>query len=181
MPFLIAAVACIGLLCLLDLILTLGVIKRLREHTELLATRPSGGAPMYPAVGEEVGEFSTATVEGRRLSRADLDDETLVGFFSPECQPCKEKLPGFVEFARSLSGGRERVLAVIVSAGDDPGPFLAALSPVARVVVEEPGGALSGAFMVGAYPALLRVTKDGGGRLIVTSNRVALDEPVAAK
>ena len=42
MPILIAAVVVVGGLCLLDLLLTFGVIRRLREHTSML-TGAGGG------------------------------------------------------------------------------------------------------------------------------------------
>ena len=37
MPIVIAAVTIVGVLCVLDLLLTFGVIRRLREHTAMLA------------------------------------------------------------------------------------------------------------------------------------------------
>lgn len=47
MPFLITAVVLVGLLCALDLVLGLGVIKRLREHTEML-NNLNGRPPSAP-------------------------------------------------------------------------------------------------------------------------------------
>ena len=59
MPVVLAALVIVGMLCALNLILTLGVIKRLREHAALLA-----GGPPTIAVGEAIGEFSARTVQG---------------------------------------------------------------------------------------------------------------------
>ncbi|MFI6599468.1 hypothetical protein ACIBHX_24715, partial [Nonomuraea sp. NPDC050536] len=80
MAYLIAVVVLVGVLCLLDLVLTLGVVRRLREHTklvdalyEMVATM---GAPAGPAVGEVVGEFDVTTVDGSRVSRELLADQT---------------------------------------------------------------------------------------------------------
>ncbi|MCP9968107.1 hypothetical protein LUX57_25555 [Actinomadura madurae] len=43
MPF-VAALALLALaVCLLDLVLTLGVVRRLRHHTELISNLSSGG------------------------------------------------------------------------------------------------------------------------------------------
>lgn len=178
MPFLIAAVVFVGSLCALNLILTLGVIRRLREHTELLSGR--GGDEPFMAVGEEVGEFATSTTDGEALSRDLLTGDTLVAFFSPDCQPCREKLPKFVEFARAMSGGRDRVLATVVGNADEASAFAAELAPVARVVVEGPGDALNAAFRVRAYPSVLLVAPDEGGRILVKTSQVELDQPVAA-
>ncbi len=173
MPFLIAAVVLVGLLCVLDLILSLGVVKRLREHTEMLNNlngRASIGA------GEEVGAFTAVTVDGLPVSRDLLTDETLVGFFSPGCPACKEQLPKFVEFARSMPGGRDRVLAAVVGDVRRTTDMVAMLNPVAHVVAEPAqGGAVGGAFQVAAFPSVLKVAANDSGRPVVTAARVDLD------
>lgn len=170
-PVVTAGLVFVGLLCALDLILTLGVVKRLREHTELLSA--VSGPPPALAVGDEVGAFSAATVDGEPVSREALADGTLVGFFSPSCRPCREKLPDFVRLARS--GGRSRTLAVVVGDAEEAVPFVTELRSVARVVVEqssaEPVGA---AFKAAAYPTVLRVGADDDGRLVVRQDRVDL-------
>jgi AhpC/TSA family protein len=156
--FLVAAVVLVGLLCLLDLLLTVGVIQRLRQHTELLnklqAGAAGGPAPevMLPA-GSEVGEFAATTTDGDPVSRELLAGRTLVGFFSPGCQPCKEKLPGFVAAAPGVAGGRQQVLAVVVGGQEEDAEVTARLTPVARVVVEPPDGPVAGAFGATGFPA----------------------------
>ncbi|MBQ1159495.1 hypothetical protein KBZ21_15485 [Streptomyces sp. A73] len=176
MPVLTAALICVGALCILDLVLTLGVVKRLREHTEMLSTvEAAPGRKASIGVGEEVGDFTAATVDGEPLAREDLGDGTLVAFFSPTCQPCKEKLPKFIEFASSLPGGRDRVLAAVIGRTEEAATLNAALSPVARVVNEEYDGPLSSAFQATAYPTVLMTGKDDTGRLVVTSDQVALN------
>src|SRR5258708_33673625 len=111
-----SAVALVGVLCLLDLVLTFGVIRRLREHTRLLAQAGPGRPPELLDPGASIGEFEAATIEGETLSLAALKLETVVGFFSPTCKPCRELLPGFVDRAAGLR--REQVLAVILGNGD---------------------------------------------------------------
>jgi hypothetical protein len=180
MWYLIAAVVVVGLLCVLDLILTLGVIRRLREHTELLANMGGGGGPPAVAIGEEIGEFATFTVDGESLSREHLADDTLVAFLSPDCSPCHEKLPKIVEFARATRDRRDRVLAIVVGDADRADPFTAALRSVARVVVEGHDGALTAAFKTSIFPTLLRVASDENGRIVVTANHVELDQPATA-
>ncbi|MFD4948238.1 TlpA family protein disulfide reductase [Streptomyces sp. NPDC058239] len=177
MPVLIAAVVLVGALCALDLALTLGVIKRLHEHTELLAStrRPAGGID----VGSEISEFETSTVDGEHLLPGLLPEQTLVAFFSPGCEPCRDKLPKFVEYARHYPGGRTGVLTVVIGDPAQSAGFVSALGPVARVVVEEHDGPLSAAFKAQSYPTVLRVERDGDGRLVVADNRVQLDRPTA--
>ncbi|HET6856330.1 MAG TPA: hypothetical protein VFH94_04445, partial [Streptomyces sp.] len=74
MPFVIATVVLVGLLCTLDLVLTVGVIKRLREHTELLAKQ--GGGRMSLGPGDEVGAFSATTVDGEPADHHMISTET---------------------------------------------------------------------------------------------------------
>ncbi|MCP9951336.1 hypothetical protein LUX33_24865 [Actinomadura madurae] len=52
MPF-VAALALLALaVCLLDLVLTLGVVRRLRHHTELISNLSSGGRRPYAILDE---------------------------------------------------------------------------------------------------------------------------------
>ena len=68
MAILVAAIGLVGLLCLADLLLTFGVIRRLREHTEQLAGLRGQDAPVtglpYGATPEP---FTALTVSGERL------------------------------------------------------------------------------------------------------------------
>jgi thiol-disulfide isomerase/thioredoxin len=177
MLYLTSAVVLVGTLCALDLILTLGVIKRLREHTELL-TRQAGGAPSIE-MGEAVGRFATTTVDGETLTPELVADDTVVAFFSTTCAPCRAKLPRFAEAVRERPGGRERVLAVV--AGDDADSFVSQLNPVARVVTEGTDGAVGSAFKVQVYPLLLVAGREGDGELVVTAVGIDVDDLAAAR
>jgi len=170
MAYLAFAVALVGALCVLDLLLTVGVIRRLREVTEQLAVAgrtPGAGLPRA-APGHAVSDFTTATEDGEPLTRADLAPQTLVGFFSPTCAPCKELLPDFLDHAAQAPGGRELVLAVVIGTPAEAAPLVRQLAPLARVVVERSDGALSTALRTTAYPTLLlldaqhTVTASGG-------------------
>lgn len=175
MSVLIAAVVLVGLICTLDLLLTIGVIKRLREHSSLLSS--SGRFLASIAVGEEVGAFATSTVDGEPVSRELLTGQTLVGFFAPGCKPCQKRLPEFVAYARQMPGGRDRVLAIVVGDGDDAAAYVTDLSPVARVVEEDSSGALSTAFKAVAFPVVLLVAPNADGRLVVETDQVDLRRP----
>ncbi|ATL32968.1 redoxin domain-containing protein [Streptomyces formicae] len=172
MPFLITAVVFVGLLCTLDLILSLGVIKRLREHTELLGAL-NGRASL--GVGETVGDFTAVAVDGTEVSRSGLTDDTLVGFFSPGCPACAEQLPKFVEFAKAVPGGRARVLAAVVGDPRRTADLVARLKPVAQVVAEGQNGAVGSAFAIAAFPSILKVSVQGSGHPIVADARVDLE------
>jgi hypothetical protein len=162
MAFLAAAVVVVGPLCLLDLVLTLGVIRQLRQHATLLGRlqqeRPGGFAM---AAGETVADFAATTTGGEAVSRELLGGRSLVGFFLLRCQPCAQQLPRFVEFARSVPGGAERVLAVVAGGPIEETEYARQLAPVARVVIEEARGPVQAAFQVRGFPTLYLV--DAGG------------------
>lgn len=160
MPALTAAVVLVGAVCLLDLVLTLAVIRRLREHTTLLASRPAMPEPSLVGVGETVA-FEATTATGEHVTSTADAGTTLVGVFSPECSACHERLPDFTRYAAGQSGGRERSLAVIVGTEEAATAQRGSLEPVARVVVEAPGGPVSSALKVQAFPTFVLLDASG--------------------
>ncbi|MEU4572835.1 TlpA disulfide reductase family protein [Nonomuraea sp. ATR24] len=150
MQYLVAAVVLLGVLSLLNLALTAGLIRRLRQFDA-----PARGVP----VGHPVGGFTAQDTEGRPVARELLTGPTLVGFFTPGCEPCEDLLPRFVARAGALP---HDCLAVVhaVRAEDAEG-YAARLAGAARVVVEGPGGPVQRAFQVAAFPAVFLVGGDG--------------------
>jgi thiol-disulfide isomerase/thioredoxin len=167
MAVLTAAVILVGILCVLDLLLTFGVIRRLRDHTETLSnlvrygasstTGPAPGTPGVgvatdiPVVGTAVGEFTAATVDGEPVSTDSLTGTTAMVFLSSECTTCRAQLPSLVEWAGERD--RERVLVVVTTSASDGADLVAALTNVARVVRDPRGGPVCAAFGVSAFPA----------------------------
>lgn len=170
MVYLAAAIVVVGSLCVFDLVLSLGVVRRLREHTEVLNGLTQGRLPIgAPAdadavqVGETVGEFVATTVDDEPVLRELLVTPTLVGFFSPGCEPCATELPQFVERATAMSDGAGHALAVIDAETDREAiDYAERLRPVAQVVVQgHRDGALQAAFRVVGYPAFYLVGAGG--------------------
>ncbi|MFG1656826.1 hypothetical protein ACGFIY_09895 [Micromonospora chersina] len=169
MPYLIAALLLVGALGALNLLLALGVIRRLREHTKLLdalyeyvgATRTVGPGTdaRGPSAGDVVGDFTATTVDGLPVARDLLAGPTVVAFLSPDCRGCREQLPELLAWARGQD--RQRVLAVVNGRSGDPAELVAALDPVAQVVVETARTPVADAFRVQAYP-LFCVLGEGG-------------------
>ncbi|MFD7729332.1 TlpA family protein disulfide reductase [Kitasatospora phosalacinea] len=152
-----AAVIVVGAVCAVDLLLSLGIVRRLREHTaelEELARIKGVIQPRGLAAGTPVPDFAAVDTDGAPVRRDALPADALVGFFSPTCGPCKDLLPDFTALAARLPGGRTQTLAVVVGDPDAAGELVAALAPVATVVVERPRGAVSAAFEVANYPTL---------------------------
>ncbi|NEA35961.1 redoxin domain-containing protein [Streptomyces sp. SID13031] len=162
MAILTAAVVLVGVLVLFDLLLTLGLVKRVRTHAEVLDklvnARP--GPQLEPGrlpPGTVVGEFAATTSDGLEVSRASFTDGAVLGFFSTWCETCAEQLPGFLAFAEPL--GRERVLAVVHGGEDQLPGLIAKLSKVAQVVVEPDNGPIAKAVGVDAMPTMAVIDK----------------------
>ncbi|GAA0444861.1 hypothetical protein Aca07nite_54140 [Actinoplanes capillaceus] len=156
--YLYALVAVLSAVSILNLLLTLGIIRRLRS-------RPMSRPVDYPGVlpvGAVAGNFAAPDIRGRPVSREELSGHTLVGFFSPGCAPCRERLPDFV--AVSAAFGPERSWAVVLGDVASAGEYLPSLEPVARVVPQNPDGPLISAFSVSAFPTFFVV--DATGRIL---------------
>lgn len=158
MPIVIAALVLVGGLCLLDLLLTFGVIRRLREQTEMLARRSSGQQAPGLSAGQAPGPFSAVTTTGEPVS--DAASLRLVAFFST-CPICPERVPPFAAYIRDHRVSRDSVLAVSVGSGSDPQPYLAELAPLAQICVEPEDGAIRRAFEVTGFPWFFLLDADG--------------------
>ena len=145
-----AAVVLLAVLTLLTLALLLAVVRRLREHETRLAELAAGvGAGGMPDV---------IAPAGHPVTGLDAELPALVGFFSPGCDACHERLPDFRKAAAGHAGG---TLAVVVADGKDPAPLVAELGGNGSVVLEDPGGPLATAFAVRGFPAFAVVGTDG--------------------
>jgi hypothetical protein len=108
--------------CLPDLVLTRGVVRRLRRHTELISNLSSSGRRPYsiPAEGKPAGLFETVATIGEPVSRNLLSGRTLVGAFTPSCSACDERPPAFAVPDES---------GTVVSSGLEPNGATGAASP----------------------------------------------------
>ena len=178
MAVLIGAVVIVGALCLLDLLLTFGVIRRLREHSEMLARSQSGGG------GEVIGltagkapEAFTAT-DGEGAPVRGPSGLRVVAFFSTSCSICPKRAPAFIDYVRGHQVGRDEVLAVVVGQSAEPVPYLADLADVARVSAESLDGPVRRAFAVQGFPAFFAL--DAGGTVLWSGyDPAALPAPAA--
>ncbi len=178
MLYLAVALAIVAAIGLFNLLLTYGVIRRLKEHTRLLDQQAAGGghlAPMILPVGSPVGEFDAVAGDGTGVTRADLGDEALLAFFSPTCGPCKAQLPVFMDSAGRL-GGSVNVVAVVLSGETGSEEMAERLARVSRVVSEPQEGPIVSAFRVTAFPSFVYVAR---GVVTATGNTVDEVTPVA--
>ncbi|MET9249353.1 hypothetical protein [Nonomuraea sp. NPDC003709] len=146
MPFLIVAVVLVGLLCLLDLVLTLGVLRRLRAHTAELE-RLAGTSTLMP--------YDPRVLVGRTLPQ-DVAGPRLVGFFDVGCDTCHQRAPQFAVEAKGQSA-----LAVISGAVEETADLVEVVGGVASVVTGEDALRIVQALDIHAFPTFLRTDQDG--------------------
>lgn len=159
-----AALAAVGALCLVNLALLFAAIRKLRLLDERVGKMPLMAPAALLPVGSRVPEFAAVTTAGESRSVADLaGSRSVVGFFSPNCQPCKIQVPQFIEFARALPGGAGHALAVVVGDGAAAAELAAELDGAATVVLTAARGPLIAAFSVRGFPAFYLV--DPAGRI----------------
>ncbi|WP_432142165.1 TlpA family protein disulfide reductase [Streptomyces sp. bgisy084] len=167
MDYLIASVVLIGLLCVLNLVLTYGIVRRLREPVAGAGGKTLEVPRSVLGAGATVGSFSAIDTEGSSLTRDDLSEGQWVIFMSPGCPACEELLPLVTERAREY--GPERVLAVVVrdagkenvGEGDGVRAYLERLAPVARVTTCDLGDELTAAFALTGVPAYAEMGRGG--------------------
>src|SRR4051794_39381673 len=100
---LLILVILVGLLAVINLFFTVGVVRRLREHTELLTKKVKHEAPkVMLTAGERPDSFSAVTLDGEEITENSFTEgpTTLVGVFAYGCSSCEERRPKFVEYAK---------------------------------------------------------------------------------
>ncbi|HEY6313856.1 MAG TPA: hypothetical protein VIY52_24065 [Streptosporangiaceae bacterium] len=177
MLILSAAVIVVGALCLTDLLLSFGIIRRLREHTTLLSGLRGAEVPVTGlSAGEVPDSFARVSTDGERL--AGPAGLRMAAFFSSSCSACPERVPAFVDYLQANQIGRAGVLAVVLGPPGEPVPYLDRLAEVAQVCVEPDDSELAAAFKVIGYPAFCLLDADGAV-LATGYDPAALPAPVA--
>lgn len=159
------AIAVIGALSICNLVLTMTVVRQVRRHGEQLASRrPGPGRPQpddIPA-GQEVPDFAVATLSGEQVSRGGLAGErSLIAFFLVRCEPCKNHLPEFREYASTAATGPAHVLAVLIGNEDDAGDYIEGLAGVASIAMQAMRAPMVTAFSVTAFPTFYQLDDEG--------------------
>lgn len=166
-----AATILVGTLCVLDLLMTFGVVRRLREYgARLDELAPPASAPgrtlagELPAPGHLVGDFAATSVDDSPVSPDLLATDYVAVFLAADCTSCRQRVPRLVTWAATQS--RDRVLVVIDGQAVDPADLVSTLRPVATVVVEAMGTPVTEAFGVSSFPSYCVVD---GGRVSLAS------------
>ncbi|WP_432036270.1 peroxiredoxin family protein [Streptomyces cucumeris] len=166
MPYLIAAVVVLAVLCLLNLLLTFGIVRKLRAGQGNAYAGDDPGL-MIPN-GSAMPEFEAETIDGETISGETLRD-ALIGFVSPHCSACREQLPNFVEIAGNHRARGRTVVAFVHGDAEDARKMIEPLRGIASHVVIEDAedGPTEKAFKVAGYPVFGIV--DGAGTLTASN------------
>ena len=161
MVFLTAAVVVVGLAVAVDLLLTVGVIRRLRQHTALLNETAGPRTLLPPKAGDPIGAFEAVTLDGQAVSRETLPPGGLVLFLGPGCVGCEKQLPALVEELRASGRPQAATLAIIPAEPEKAAHMISALESLAMVVCEPPPSTyLQDAFGVWSSPWAIAVDGD---------------------
>ena len=154
------AVCILALAVVFNLLLTLGLARRLRVALRALESDRPPAEEAFPSAGTKVGSFSVALLSGAEVNSDDLSSgEVEAAFLSVGCKPCalvKQQLVDRGPVKRSL-------MTFVVGAPDDPAAqriaddLSSVASDVAIVGVDSP---VVKAFGVHAYPTLI-LLEDG--------------------
>ncbi|MFE1166436.1 hypothetical protein [Nocardiopsis sp. NPDC058789] len=164
------AVVLIGVVSVLNLVLTLAVIRRLRETSQdVRSASASGPATLdeLPA-GTPIPSFRATTPEGKEVTSDEhLGQQTVYAFFDTSCTMCKSRLTPLVERARHNGLTPEQVVVVIGDADGRADEYTTLLDDGVTVIVEEPFGPVAQEFPLQGVPTFIladesgRVTRSG--------------------
>jgi thiol-disulfide isomerase/thioredoxin len=168
-----AGLVLLGVLSLAELLLILLIARRVHQLDDRCASgRPAvpaeGGVRPWLEAGTQIPPFRAETTSSEPVSLEQLlGRESVVGFFSPGCRPCREQLPAF---ARLASDSGRPSLAVVVGPAGKADEFLSILDGVVPVVREEQGGPVTTAFAARAFPGVFLL--DPGGKVVASGASV---------
>ncbi|MDW4903361.1 hypothetical protein RB625_33670 [Streptomyces californicus] len=165
MAFIVALLVLFGALSIFNIVLTVGLVRRVRElSTKQRAPMPPRAdlPPVMRAEGERVEPFRAVTVREEPVSEDFLAvGPVLLGVFAYGCTSCHERIPEFLSFVAAQDYRRDQVLVILVGKTADFTEELPLLDPIATVVVERRQGPVARALGVKAYPALAVIGAGG--------------------
>ncbi|MFF5335749.1 TlpA family protein disulfide reductase [Streptomyces sp. NPDC013181] len=161
MIYLTAGLVLVGAVTVLNLLLTLAVIRRLRKHEE---ERRQNFVPLDsgPETGAPLPAFTAVTVGGEPVSAEALTGrQAALTFLSTDCSACVTAVKDLPEFARRTGMDAAQMLVVIAGDTADARRMAEPLAGIATVVVEETGGPLSALYSIRATPTTVMTDPDG--------------------
>lgn len=154
------AVALIAVLTAANLLLSLGLVRRVLRLERRGLLQP----PSLPRRGLVIGSFSVVTRDGQRLTDEILTGQRmLVAFLETGCPPCAAVVDELIGLRPA-----ERTLAIVQVTNDGDAEDVAEkLATVSQVAIVTPATNIRQAFGVSAYPTVVRAIDgriDGSSR-----------------
>jgi len=142
----------VGALGVLNVILTLGLVRHVRALQEVVQEGVFPD-PDLPQAGARVGGFEVTCVDGKALSDRDLGQDTLVGFFTSGCRPCANLRSQLTRQPPGLP-----FIAFVEGDQDDPevSEMVRVLSRLGSVALTTAGDTVTQAFKPSGFPTLIR-------------------------
>jgi hypothetical protein len=167
-----AGLVFLGVLSLVELLLILLLARKVHQLDDRCTSGPAlpseGAVRPWLEAGTQIPPFRAQTTSSEPVSLEQLlGQESVVGFFSPGCRPCREQLPAF---ARLASDSGRPSLAVVVGPAGQADEYLSILDGVVPVVREEQGGPVTTAFAARAFPGVFLL--DPGGKVVASGASV---------
>lgn len=175
-----AAIGIIGIFCLLNLALTLGLVRQMRRYSDALEAGRAGASSLWRfKAGTRAPDFTAVTTAGETRSLSTMAGQrALIAFFSVMCPPCRAQAPLLREYAQSSARDTSQVIAVICGQGAIASEFARELDGPMDVVLEPLRGPTVMAFAVSSFPAFYVIGE--GGDIEASAISVA-DLPVAER
>ncbi|WP_034264800.1 redoxin domain-containing protein [Actinospica robiniae] len=148
-PILTVAVILVGALGVLNLLLSLAIVRKLRGSAP--ASEPPAVSGL--ARGGTLPDFEATARDGAAATSAMFADGGLLIFLRARCPFCWEKLSAMGAYVHSTGFAPDRVLFVVIEDGEVSAEHWQELGSLGVVVAENPGGALSERFQIRATPA----------------------------
>jgi peroxiredoxin len=173
---LVATVALLGVLVVANLLLTWGVVRRLRTLQEQVAA--GHGPPPENGLrpGDPAPDFSALTPAGDTVGRDEVvRGETVLVFLSPHCEACETHLPSVRLLGRA---GAPAAVAVIDGTREESAHLLEGLrGDVPVLLAPRATTDLLERYQVTTYPSSYVIGVDGR----ITGSHLDLDELLPAR
>lgn len=158
---LVASVVLLAVLVVANMLLTWGMMRRLRVLQEQVSAGTVAAPENGLRPGDPAPDFSALTPAGDTVTRDEVvRGETVLVFMSPHCEACEEHLPTVRELGRGV-GGRAAV-AVIDGTREESGHLLDGLQGDVPVLFAARGATdLLDRYQVFTYPSSYVVGSDG--------------------
>ncbi|QIS20687.1 hypothetical protein [Nocardia terpenica] len=159
-----AYIAVLTIIVVFQLLVTYGLVRRLRVHTDLLNELIDENT-LALAPGTPIPAFATHTTDGAALTDRDVRHPAAIALLEVDCPHCRTNLPDFLAYVRGAGFARENVLAVVATRDStDPAErdaMLETLSAAATLVCESGEDAVIGtALNAQAYPTFYLTDAD---------------------